>query len=50
MKRINSSMFMQWVIFMPLLLPLAIVSGAFEGIKKVFDQASSDIVESEVVS
>lgn len=50
MKRINSSMFMQWIIFIPLLLPLAIVSGAFEGVKRVFDQASADIVEGEVVS
>ncbi len=50
MKKINLSMFMQWIVFMPLLLPLAIVSGAFEGVKRVFEQASSDIVETEVVS
>ena len=50
MKRINSSMFMQWIIFMPLLLPLAIVSGAFEGVKKIFDQASADIIEGEIMS
>lgn len=35
---------------MPLLLPLAIVSGAFEGMKKVFEQASADIIETEAVS
>jgi hypothetical protein len=44
-------MFMQWIVFIPLLLPLAIVSGAFEGVKRVFEQASSDIVEeTEIVS
>ncbi len=43
-------MFMQWVVFMPLLLPLAIVSGAFNGMKKVFDQASADIIEREPVA
>jgi len=43
-------MFLQWVIFMPLLLPLAIVSGAFDGIKRVFAQATSDIIEKEVIS
>ncbi len=43
-------MFLQWVIFMPLLLPLAIVSGAFDGIKRVFEQANSDIIEKEVIS
>lgn len=50
MKRFNSSMFMQWVVFIPLLLPLAIVSGAFDGIKKVFEQASADIIENEPVA
>jgi hypothetical protein len=49
MKKFNSSMFMQWIVFIPLLLPLAIVSGAFEGVKKVFEQASSDIIDNEVV-
>jgi hypothetical protein len=51
MKKFNTSMFMQWIVFIPLLLPLAIVSGAFEGVKRVFEQASSDIVEeTEIVS
>lgn len=35
---------------MPLLLPLAIISGAFEGVKRIFEQAASDIVEKEIVS
>ncbi len=43
-------MFMQWIVFLPLLLPLAIVSGVFEGVKRVFEQAASDIIETEIVS
>lgn len=43
-------MFMQWIVFMPLLLPLAIVSGAFEGVKRVLEQAAADIVEKEAIS
>ncbi len=43
-------MIMQWIVFFPLLLPLAIVSGAFEGVKRVIDQASSDIIEHEIAS
>ena len=50
MRKFNSSMFLQWIVFMPLLLPLAIVSGAFDGIKRVFEQATSDIIEKEVIS
>ncbi len=50
MKRYNVSMLMQWVLFMPLLLPIAIVSGAVDGMKKVFERASADITESEVIS
>lgn len=50
MRKFNSSMFLQWVVFMPLLLPLAIVSGAFDGIKRVFEQAASDIIEKEIIS
>ncbi|HEY1055635.1 MULTISPECIES: hypothetical protein [Emticicia] len=50
MRKFNSSMFLQWIVFMPLLLPLAIVSGAFDGIKRVFEQATSDIIEKEIIS
>ncbi|WP_337042594.1 hypothetical protein [Emticicia sp. 17c] len=50
MKKFNSSMFLQWIVFMPLLLPLAVVSGAFDGIKRVFEQATSDIIEKEIIS
>jgi hypothetical protein len=51
MKKINFFMTVQWVIFMPLILPLGIITGAFEGVKKTFEQASSDILEKqEIVS
>ena len=42
-------MTVQWIIFMPLILPLGIITGAFEGVKKTFDQASSDILEKEEI-
>lgn len=45
MKKINFFMTIQWIIFMPLILPLGIIAGVFEGIKKTFEQASSDIFE-----
>jgi hypothetical protein len=41
-------MIFQWIIFLPLILPLGIISGAIEGIKKTFDQAITDIAEGEV--
>lgn len=44
MKKVNVFMIVQWLIFMPLILPLGIITGAFEGIKKTFDQAASDIL------
>lgn len=44
-------MTVQWLIFMPLILPLGIITGAFEGVKKTFEQASADILEKqEIVS
>lgn len=44
-------MIIQWLIFMPLILPLSIITGAFEGVKKTLNQAYSDISESkEIVS
>jgi hypothetical protein len=51
MKKVNFFMTVQWIIFMPLILPLGVITGAFEGIKKTFEQASSDIFEKqEIVS
>lgn len=43
-------MTVQWLIFMPLILPLGIITGAFEGVKKIFEQASSDILEKQEVT
>jgi hypothetical protein len=45
MKRLNSYMVVQWLIFLPLILPLGIVAGAIEGVKRIFEQVSSDIYE-----
>ncbi len=42
-------MTVQWLIFMPLILPLGIITGAFEGVKKIFEQALSDILEKQEV-
>jgi hypothetical protein len=50
MKKINFFMTVQWLIFMPLILPLGIITGAFEGVKKIFEQASSDILEQKEVA
>ncbi len=47
MKKVNVFMVVQWLIFMPLILPLGIITGAFEGIRKTFIQAADDIFESE---
>lgn len=44
MKKVNVFMIVQWLIFMPLILPLGIITGAFEGIKKTFDQAVADVL------
>jgi hypothetical protein len=45
MKKVNVFMVVQWLIFLPLILPLGIITGAFEGVKKTFEQASADILE-----
>jgi hypothetical protein len=50
MKKINFFMIVQWVIFMPLILPLGIITGALEGVKKTFNQASTDIFEKQEAS
>jgi hypothetical protein len=38
-------MVVQWLIFIPLILPLGIVAGAVEGIKRIFEQVAADIYE-----
>jgi hypothetical protein len=45
MRRLNSYMVVQWIIFIPLILPLGIVAGAIEGVKRIFDQVAADIYE-----
>ncbi len=42
-KSVNLLMVIQWAIFLPMLLPVSILTGAMEGIKKVFEQANEDI-------
>lgn len=46
-RNINLLMVVQWLIFMPLLLPMGVLAGAFEGIKKTFDRANADIFEEQ---
>ena len=49
MKKLNVFMIVQWLVFLPLILPLGIITGAFEGIKKTFDRAAADIMEQNEV-
>ena len=47
MRKLNQFMILQWLIFLPLILPLSIASGALQGIKHAFlgllDQIRNDI-------
>ncbi len=47
MRKLNQFMIIQWLIFLPLILPLSIVSGALRGIKHaslgLFNQIRNDI-------
>ena len=47
MKNINFFKFSQWVIFAPIIIPISLLTGAFEGLKKVADQAMVDIFQTE---
>lgn len=51
MKKKNPDylMVVQWLVFLPLLLPISMLTGAMEGIKKVFEQANQDIFEEKVM-
>lgn len=40
-------MMVQWLIFMPILFPMAAIAGAVEGIIRTFDQAKADILDLE---
>lgn len=47
MKKFNQFMILQWLIFLPLILPLSIVSGILQGVKHsisdLFEQISNDV-------
>ena len=47
MRKLNQFMVLQWLIFLPLILPLSIASGALQGIKHsvlgLIDQIWNDI-------
>jgi hypothetical protein len=43
MKRYNSFMILQWLIFIPLILPLTLVAGAIEGMQKAFNALVSQM-------
>ena len=47
MKKLNLFMMVQWLVFFPLILPLGIMMGAIDGMKKVIEQAKEDIIEVE---
>lgn len=52
MKRkryINFYRLFQWILFIPITIPLAIFVGVIEGIKKVYIQAKEDILQKEEV-
>lgn len=48
MRKLNQFMILQWAIFLPLILPLSIASGALQGIKHSFlglvAQIKNDVV------
>jgi hypothetical protein len=46
-RNFNLLMVVQWLIFMPLLLPMGLIAGAIEGVKKTFEQANADIFHKE---
>jgi len=46
-RNVNLLMVVQWLIFMPLLLPMGLIVGALEGVKKTFEQANADIFNKE---
>jgi hypothetical protein len=44
-KKINWGMFFQWFIFFPIILLIAVISGAVDGFIKTFKQAEKDVFE-----
>jgi hypothetical protein len=53
MKKINHFMFFQWLVFLPLILPLSILSGAAQGIRNalivLFEQLQADTFSSTII-
>ena len=47
MRKLNQFMILQWLVFLPLILPLSIASGALRGIKDsvlgLLDQIRNDV-------
>ena len=47
MKKLNHYMLIQWILFAPLIIPLGIIFGAFEGIRHtlrmIYDQVKIDV-------
>ena len=47
MRKFNHYMLIQWILFAPLILPLGIIFGAFEGVRHtlrmIYDQVMVDV-------
>ncbi|MCU0323478.1 MAG: hypothetical protein MUE72_13760 [Chitinophagaceae bacterium] len=43
--KINRGLLLQWLIFLPMILTIAVLTGAMEGLKKVIKQAEKDILD-----
>ncbi len=43
-------MIAQWVVFAPIIIPISVITGAFEGLKKILEQANADIFQQEEIS
>lgn len=47
-RNVNLLMVVQWLLFMPLLLPMGMIAGAIDGVKKTLDRANADIFDEEM--
>ena len=43
-------MICQWIVFAPIIIPISLITGAYEGLKKVVHQAAVDIFQAEEIS
>ena len=50
MKKLNLFMVFQWCVFAPIILPICLITGAYQGLKKTLNQAAIDIFQTEGVS